>query len=77
MSLHLHQTEASLTVAGKQETITLEVRYVFVPRDEGIGHQPEITSVRAPVVSTGDTLDMEWLLSEAQMQALLNEIEAN
>lgn len=73
--LHMHQTEASLSVAGKQETITLEVRYVFVPADEGIGHQPEITSIRAPIVATGDTLDMEWMLSEAQIQAILNEIE--
>ena len=73
--LHMHQTECSLTVAGKQETIPLEVRYVFVPKDDGIGHQPEITSVRAPIVSTGETLDMEWMLSAEQMQAILNEIE--
>jgi hypothetical protein len=71
----MHEVEASITVAGKQETITLEVRYVFVPKDDGIGHQPEITSVRAPIAATGETLDMEWMLSNEQMQAILNEIE--
>ena len=76
MSAHLHQTEMTLTVAGKSATVTLDVSYIYVPRDDGVGHQVELLRQAMPSnYNVHQDYDISHVLPTELQRAIIREIE--